>query len=628
MAFRVLNWFSEMAGGVQFIPQLFIDGIENKGCTAEKGKALSFSLKAVRSLAVLKAYLIFTEDGCEDVRTEGEWQGLEEGMDLFSFDFSAAPHAGLYFYGFELHTPSGVWYVCENGCKCRDKVHTDRVLVYDEKYKAPKWLDGGIIYHIFVDRFYKGAKEVPVREDAVVYTDWENGIPEYPEYPGAFLRNNTFFGGTLWGVIEKLPYLKDLGVKCIYLSPVFKAYSNHKYDTGDYMQVDEMFGGDEALKELFKKASDMGIGVILDGVFNHVGDDSVYFDHFGKYGKKGAYWGKKSPYYDWFSFIDFPDKYEAWWGIGNLPRVNRVPSFRKLIYGKGGVVDKYMSMGASGFRLDVVDELEGDFTEGLCASVKKIKKDAYMVGEVWEDASDKIAYSDRKHYFQGKQLDAVMNYPLRSGIIEYALNGNSQFLADTVTMLYRHYPPHKMAYMMNVLGTHDTERILTVLGGDKAEGCTNAEKSTKKMKPSEYRTAKKRLKIAALLQMTLPGIPCVYYGDEAGMEGYKDPFNRRPFPWHNVDTELYEWYKKLTDIRKTSQVFTAYDFEVVKKSNGIFAFNRKTENEILTVITNMSSDVVKIKLSAPQRSLLTGKNHKSVITLQPLSGEILISDKK
>ncbi len=623
MSFRMINWFSEIADGKFFNPVLYLDGKQSNSCTAKKGEAIGFSLQALRTLAVLKAYLIFTEDGCEDQRYEGKWQGLENGMDLYGFDVQLTPAAGLYFYGFELHTPSGVWFVTEDGCKCRHRVHTDRVMVYDEKFAPPAWLDGGIIYHIFVDRFYKGTKPVPIRDDVVMYTDWENGIPEFPEYPGAFLRNNTFFGGTLWGVAEKLPYLKELGVSCIYLSPVFKAYSNHKYDTGDYMQVDEMFGGDEALQALFRQAAELGIGVILDGVFNHVGDDSIYFDHFGKYGGKGAYYGKKSPYYDWFSFIDFPDKYEAWWGIGNLPRVNRTPSFRKLIYGKGGVVDKYMKMGASGFRLDVVDELERDFTEGLCAAVKKKKKDAYMVGEVWEDASDKIAYGDRKRYFQGAQLDAVMNYPLRNAIIEYAKTGDSGFIAHTVNTLYRHYPPHKSAYMMNVLGTHDTERILTVLGGDMAEDCTNAEKAVKKMKAAERRKAKKRLKLAALLQMTLPGIPCVYYGDEAGMEGYKDPFNRRPFPWHNIDEEIYGWYKKLTEIRKSSKAFTSFDFEIIKSKNGIFGFRRGGDQDCIVVITNATDDKVTVKLNGKYRSLLTGKCIKDTCTLTPSGGDVL-----
>lgn len=623
MSFRVLNNLAAANSADCGVASLFINGTITDRCTATFGEELSFSLKVRRALGVVRTVMFLSEDRCEDVRIEGNWSELVDGYDVYTFSRSIVPKAGLYFYGFEIHSSSGVWYLDENGVIIRDRVHNDRVLVCDEKYDAPEWLDGGIIYHIFVDRFFKGTKSVPVRSDAVIYTDWDNGVPEYPEYPGAFLRNNTFFGGTLWGVTEKLDYLKALGVNCIYLSPVFEAYSNHKYDTGNYMKVDEMFGGDEALRDLFVQADKRGIGVILDGVFNHVGDDSIYFDHFGKYGGNGAYYGKTSPYFDWFDFIEFPDKYEAWWGIGNLPRVRRTESFRKLIYGEGGVVEKYMNMGAAGFRLDVVDELEQSFTERLASAVKAIKNDAYIVGEVWEDASDKIAYDERKYYFCGAQLDGVMNYPLRDGIIRYLLNADGALLGNIATTLYRHYPKHKSAYLMNVLGTHDTERILTVLGGDRAEECTNAEKAVKRMTRDRYALAVKRLKLASLLQMTLPGIPCVYYGDEVGMEGYKDPFNRRPYPWKNVDKEIFSWYKQLTAMRKKFSAFSSQEFKVIKASGGAFAFTRWTDTEKFIVFSNCGDGVTTLKLDGCYHSVLTDKKYKDVCTLSSLSGEVL-----
>ena len=498
-----------------------------------------------------------------------------------------------------------------------------RLLVCDEQYASPDWLDGGIIYHIFVDRFNKGSKPVPVRDDAVMLSDWYNDVPEYPEKPGDFLPNNTFFGGTLWGVAEKLDYLEELGVKCIYLSPVFKAYSNHKYDTGDYMQVDGMFGGDAALKNLFEKASEKGIGVILDGVFNHVGDDSLYFDRYGKYGGSGACSGRESPYYSWFTFTKFPEKYDAWWGISNLPRVKRNASFTNFICGKGGVVEKYMKMGASGFRLDVVDELESDFVDRLCAKIKKCRKDAYIVGEVWEDASDKTAYSERKRYFQGSQLDAVMNYPLRNAIIEYVMRGDARRLANTVSVLYSHYPVHKSAHMMNILGTHDTERILTVLGGDSAAGCTNAQLAEKHMTALQRSVAFQRLKKAVLLQMTLPGIPCVYYGDEAGMEGYHDPFNRRPYPWGHEDTDILAWYKLLTGFRKKHSAFSSKKFRVLPAKGGLFAFRRGEGAEEIIVCTNTGDAAKKVQFAGTYRSLFTSREFTDAETVPPGGFDIL-----
>lgn len=622
MAFRRLNAYNDRGNAVDCISTFYENGTLNASRTIKGGSEVYFVLKAKRSLAVMKASLLFASDGCEAERIGGYWFGLDNGFDLYRFDLPEKAEAGLYFYGYELHTTSGKWFVRAGGSVGYDEVFTGKLLVCDEKYSAPTWLDGGIIYHIFVDRFNKGSKQVPVRDD-VVMLDWDKDIPEYPEKPGAFLRNNTFFGGTLWGVAEKLDYLKDLGVSCIYLSPVFKAYSNHKYDTGDYMQVDEMFGGDEALKNLFDEANKRGIGVILDGVFNHVGDDSVYFDKYGKYGGNGAYCSKKSPYYNWFTFKKYPDVYEAWWGIGNLPRVTRTPAFRKLIYGKGGVVEKYMQMGASGFRFDVVDELEIDFVNKLCSKIKKHKKDAYIVGEVWEDASDKTAYGERKQYFWGSQLDAVMNYPLRSAIIEYVLHGKGRLMADVAKTLYRHYPEHKSAYMMNVLGTHDTERILTVLSGETADGFTNDQLAEKRLDALQRSVAFQRLKNAVLLQMTLPGTPCVYYGDEAGMEGYKDPFNRFPYPWGKEDKKIYEWYRKLIGFRKTEPALSSRSFKVCAAKEGLFAFSRVNEDDSIVVYTNMGGMAELLKLDGAYISLLTNDVYKGAVRAYPGSGDIL-----
>lgn len=595
------------------------NGKSTDGRNAPVGTELCFSLKVKRSLAVLSAYLLFAKDGEEPAYYEGDFSSLEQGMDIYTFPSVIEEKAGLYFFGFELHTPTGKWYVYPDGSLGYELKYADQMLLWDEQFESPSWLDGGIIYQIFVDRFCKGSKTVPCRSDAVIIEDWENGIPEYNAKPGDFLRNNTFFGGTLWGVAEKLDYLKQLNVKCIYLCPVFKAYSNHKYDVGDYMTVDEMFGGEEALVNLIEKAKKKGISIILDGVFNHVGDHSVYFDRYNQHGN-GACSNPESPYRNWFSFIEYPHKYESWWGIDTLPRVNRNEEFTSYVCDEGGVVDKYMKMGVGGFRFDVVDELEVAFVDRLCAAVKRGKKDAYAVGEVWEDASDKIAYDERKEYFQGKQLDAVMNYPLKNAIIDYVLYGNSKCLADTVVGLNRRYPPHKTAYMMNILGTHDTERILTVLGGDRAEGCMNADLAVKRMDSERRAMAIKRLKIASLLQMTLPGIPCVYYGDEVGMEGYHDPFNRCPFPWGREDAEIGEWYKTLTSFRKKEKALAGANIEITNADGGVLGYKR---NDKILVLTNTSNDSVTLTVDDGYNSIIGPAVDGGTIKLDPVSLAVL-----
>ncbi len=619
MSLRILNKIPQGTKTSSCRIKLTVNGVSTDSRNASVGTELCFELGVKRSLAVLNAYLMFAADGEAPIYLEGDFAGLECGRDTYSFPAIKKDKAGLYFFGFELHTPTGKWYVYGDGSMGFENKYTDQMLIWDEQFDAPSWLDGGIIYQIFVDRFCKGSKDVPCRSDAVMLADWDNGVPEYNAKPGDFLRNNTFFGGTLWGVAEKLDYLKSLNVKCIYLCPIFEAYSNHKYDVGDYMTVDEMFGGEEALVNLLEKAKKKGISVILDGVFNHVGDHSVYFDRYHQHGN-GACSNNESPYRSWFSFIEYPHKYESWWGIDTLPRVNRNEEFTSYVCDEGGVIDKYMKMGVDGFRFDVVDELEVAFVDRLCAAVKRGKKDAYTVGEVWEDASDKVAYDERKEYFQGKQLDAVMNYPLKNAIIEYTLNGNAKHLANTVRALNRRYPPHKSAYMMNILGTHDTERILTVLGGDRAEGCSNSELSVRRMDSERKALAVKRLKIASLLQMTLPGIPCVYYGDEVGMEGYHDPFNRCPFPWGREDDDIRGWYKMLADMRKKEKSLGGADIEIVCAEGGVFGYKR---NSKILVFTNNGNETVTIPVENGYNGIIGPAVSDGTVKLSPLSYAVL-----
>ncbi len=472
--------------------------------------------------------------------------------------------------------------------------------VYEKGFATPDWIKGGVMYHIFVDRFAKGG-EVPVRSDAIMNYDWENYMPQYAQYPGGEVANNMFFGGTLDGITSKLDYLSSLGVNCLYLSPIFEAYSNHKYDTGDYEKVDEMFGGDEALDRLISEASARGIRIILDGVFNHTGDDSKYFNRRGRYDTLGAYNSPDSPYFSWFDFESYPDKYRCWWDIKVVPAVDsKNPEYNTYINGEDGIVQKYLKKGTSGWRLDVADELYEPFLQNLRQAAKEADPDAIIIGEVWEDASIKIAYTARRRYFRGRELDSVMNYPLRTGIIDFIRTGEAKNLFSASAGLYLRYPKEVSDALMNFLGTHDTERILSVLGVG-VPSLSMEEKAHFKMSESERKKAKSLLRLAYTILAFMPGVPCIFYGDEAGVEGLGDPFNRVTYPWGREDKELVEFYRNIGTFRRSQSVLADGYLRVDEDTpNGVFAFERFNKNERLWVVINRSNE--------PYDTKIKGKN--------------------
>ena len=462
-----------------------------------------------------------------------------------------------------------------------------RLLIHEEDYTAPAWFGEGVMYHVFVDRFCNGAGETHRRQGRrapEINPDWENGIPQYPVYPGAHLTNHVHFGGNLWGVAEKLDYLEALGVKVIYLSPIFEAYSNHKYDTGDYMTVDGGFGGEPALDNLIQKAAERGMRIVLDGVFNHTGDDSLYFNRYDLYPTKGAVQAKDSPYSKWYHFRKFPNEYESWWGIPILPKLNHATTeCRRYFTGPDGICAHYVQKGIGGWRLDVADELCDEFLDELRVSVKeasdhRAEGPAVIIGEVWENAADKVAYGNRRRYLQGKQLDSVMNYPVRTGILAFIRDGNAENLYHALTELYSSYPRSVSDSLMNLVGTHDTERILTVLGSCNEDyEHSNDELAVSRLSPERREMAARLLKLASTLQFTVFGIPSIYYGDEVGMEGFHDPFCRFPFPWHDLDdpirADLLAHYRALGALRK-SPAFHGGDFRMLAHGSDYIAYER------------------------------------------------------
>lgn len=515
-----------------------------------------------------------------------------------------------------------------------------QITIYEEA-AVPKWYKDSIVYQIFPDRFARDddwrAKQQAVEElragvkcldrcadektedsakwqgaERVIKEDWYE-LPYYIKNEKGEVTHWPFFGGTLQGIREKLFYLKSMGAGAIYLNPVFLASSNHKYDTADYMMIDPGFGTEEDFKALCDDARKLGIRVILDGVFNHTGADSKYFDRFGNWGRLaddenlGACAGPESPYYNWYRFEEFPDKYECWWGVGDLPNVEEnEPSYREFIYGgdrcgdvsakhcsadsceeHDNVVSKWLRAGACGWRLDVADELPDDFIAGIRKTVKDTDPDALLMGEVWEDASNKISYDVQRRYLLGDELDSTMNYPVRDLLMDYMLGRSDAITAvRRLNSLAENYPPENLYGALNLMGSHDRARTLTVLsdapgtqndggscGGD-SRNLSEDDKRNYRIPDDKMWLAKNRMKVLSLIQYVLPGVPCLYYGDEAGVQGFEDPYNRATYPWGKEDEELMAHYRMLAQLRNQYPVLTKGAYKFKAQGEHIFVCER------------------------------------------------------
>ncbi len=535
---------------------------------------------------VHRAFLVINKDGEQSheilmlpADAQGEYRFYECEVTLST---------GLYWYSFRYESDFGTMFVTKGDGSAgivSDSGGMWQQTVYDKCFTTPDWLKGGIIYQIFPDRFFSsGKRHKNVPEDRFIQNNWYEQ-PAYLQNEEKRQLGNDYYGGDLEGVRCKLPYLKDLGVSCIYFNPIFEAHSNHRYNTADYMKIDSLLGNERDLKRLCADAKKLGISVILDGVFSHTGHDSRYFNKLGRYKDVGAYQSKDSPYRSWFNFKNWPDDYSCWWGVPSLPEtLENDEGFTEFITGKNGVIAHWSKYGISGWRLDVADELPDEFLDKIRVAVKRANPDAYLLGEVWEDATNKISYSHRRRFLLGNQLDSVMNYPLADAIIDFVKGGNAEPLCETVMSLCENYPSPALHTLMNHIGSHDTARILTRLGTE--ENGNREWQATRFLSEQEYESAKKRLALAALLQFTLPGVPSIYYGDEAGMQGYGDPFCRGGYPWGKEDNEILEFYRTLGKIRRECSAFREGEFVPHLCRLGLFSFERVDNNESVFVAVN------------------------------------------
>ena len=509
-----------------------------------------------------------------------------------------------------------------------------QLTVYEEYGAAPDWFGRGVSYQIFPDRFCRSRVPDPAGlvGDRTVHENWQD-TPEYRPDERGEIRNRDFFGGDLAGIISKLDYLKSLGVTTLYLNPIFEAASNHRYNTADYMAIDPMLGTAEDFRALCREAHARGMRVLLDGVFNHTGSASRYFNADGFYPELGAAQSKDSPYYNWYHFTHWPDSYDAWWGIKTLPAVEEnQASYRDfIIRSEDSVVRHWLRCGADGWRLDVADELPDDFIAELRQAMDAEKPDCLLLGEVWEDGSNKIAYDRRRKYLLGRETHGLMNYPFRTAALDWLCGGDAAAFRESMEQLRENYPSPAFYSAMNFLSTHDTPRILTLLGGEPTPA-DKAERAAAQLSPAGRELARRRLMLGALLLYTFPGSPTVYYGDEAGMEGYEDPLNRRAFPWGAEDEGLLRWYRRLGQLRGGRPSLQRGDICYLYADGSGLALRRQWDSEVTTAAMNSGKEPLTMTLSWPHpiaTDAMTGQqflaDHGAVrLTLPPVSGVLLV----
>lgn len=557
------------------------------GCLKEREEC-TINIRIPLSCHTKKVWLCF--EGQREMRLYMEKTDIKDSYETYSVTFSLKER-GLYFYYFNIETEMSVFDLFKEGFSDTNICIGEKwqVSCVPEDFLTDDFFKGQVMYQIFPDRFSKSG-ECDLSEKLTPF--WIHKSPkESPHFlsdeKGEIL-NNDFFGGNLKGITGKLPYLKELGVGVIYLNPIFKAFSNHRYDTCDYKKVDPMLGTEEDFKILCTKAHSLGIKIILDGVFSHTGADSVYFDIKNRF-KTGVMSNANSPFKSWYNKNSKGD-FEYWWGIGTLPCVDELSKefVEYVVTGEDSVIKHWMHLGADGFRLDVADELPDEFIKLLHTEVHKTSPSAIVIGEVWEDASNKISYGVRRRYFTDGELDSVMNYPMRDAIINLVTDKiSTRDFAYRIMEICENYPEDVLHSLMNSLSTHDTPRIMTVLSGAPLD--MERKKSAEYvLSPLEEERAFSLIKPAVVLQFFLPGSASIYYGDENGTFGFGDPFNRGFFDWENTENEISDFYRKLAKIKNETPALKDGRLNVLSKEDNILVMERTKGDSSLCLAMNFS----------------------------------------
>ena len=560
--------------------------------------------------------------------------GPEDDRTHFTVSLPASDIPELVWYHFSFWRED--CFACDldkTGYRSDGKIEPWQLTVYGESH-TPEWFGEGVTYQIFPDRFCALTPSDPTGlvGNRWMQENWDD-VPEWRPDPDGEIRNRNFFGGQLAGITSKLDDLKQMGVSTLYLCPIFESASNHRYNTADYSKIDPMLGTEEDFRTLCAEAKQRDMRVFLDGVFNHIGSQSLYFNEDGFYPTLGAAQSKDSPYYDWFQWKHWPNKYESWWGITTLPNVREeCPEYVDyIVENENSIIRRWLRAGASGWRLDVADELPDEFIEKIRTAVEETDPNAILIGEVWEDASIKVAYNQRRRYFQGKELHGVMNYPFRSATLEYLAGGNAYHFYEAMETIRENYPPAAFYSAMNFLGTHDTPRIMTVLGARRSPQKKD-DRAHYRLSPAERAKGTALVKLAALMLFTFPGSPTVYYGDEAGMEGFEDPFNRGGYPWGHEDLDMKRWFTKLGCLRAQREELQKGSIEYHLADGALLCYERRLGESRAVTAVNAGSRAATITvpwMGDEATDVLSGRTYAAKggqvsVRLSARSGALLV----
>ena len=540
------------------------------------GQTVRLSLCIPEELGYVDPHLVLKKEGKFDVPVyyRMNFDGQTPRQNHFSVEVPLND-PGLYFYYFDLYTDFRRIVRGPDNCGVISWQDGEswQITVYEQDFETPESIKGKVFYQIFPDRFCEGVENKPMPFADRIYQADKHAEPFWqPNEVGGHL-NEDYFGGDLKGIQQKLPYLHEMGVDFIYLNPIFEAHSNHRYNTADYLNVDPLLGTNEDFEALCTAAKKYGIGIVLDGVFSHTGSDSRYFNREGRYGEGGAYRDPNSPYRCWYDFgPQYKGGYRSWWGFETLPEVDEeTPSYVEFITGPGGVIDTWLRRGAAGFRLDVADELPDEFIEKVRAAVKRVSPEKFLLG---------------------KGLDSVMNYPFKNAVLDFVKGKPAEQAMTEILTICEHYPAPAMDTALNFLSTHDTERALTVIADEPANGRGRAWQSGRCVTGDAYEEGLLRLRMAYAIIYTLPGVPCLYYGDEIAMQGYRDPFNRAFFRWDAHEQRLRPVLAQLAQLRHTCEAFRTGQLRVLRAEDGILHYQRVGKVETAEIIVNRTEHII------------------------------------